>query len=127
MIALMIVVSNEAFDTGVEITEQEVVFQQDLVLHGLMPALYLSLGLRMVRCTTHVIHILLVEPISQFTRDVTRAVVLQQAGFVPNGNLITAGCLECQFQRVCDVGSLHGRAELPGDNVSREVIQILLR
>ena len=46
MIALMVVMIDEGFDLGFEITGQEVVFQQDAVLEGLMPPLDLALGLR---------------------------------------------------------------------------------
>ncbi len=123
MIALMIVVGDEAFDADVEVPRQEVVFQEDPVLQGLVPAFYLALGLRMVRCSTNMIHALLVEPISQFARDVAGSVVRQQAGFVANGNLITARSLKGQFQRVGDITSSHRRTQLPGDNISREVVQ----
>ena len=46
VVALMVVVIDEGFDLGFEITGQEVVFQQDAVLQGLMPTLDLALGLR---------------------------------------------------------------------------------
>jgi len=46
MIAIMIVVLDEASDVGFEIAGQIVVFKQDAVLQGLMPALDLALGLR---------------------------------------------------------------------------------
>ena len=47
MIPLVIVVLDERFNLAFEITGQEVVFQQDAVLQGLVPALDLALGLRM--------------------------------------------------------------------------------
>ena len=37
MVAVVVVVGDEASDVGLEITRQEVVFQQDAVLEGLMP------------------------------------------------------------------------------------------
>ena len=43
----MVVVLDEGFDLGFEIAGQEVVFEQDAVLEGLVPALDLALGLRM--------------------------------------------------------------------------------
>ena len=42
----VIVVLDEGFDLGLEVAGEEVVFQQDPVLQGLMPALDLALGLR---------------------------------------------------------------------------------
>ena len=49
MVALMVVMIDEGFDLGFEIAGQEVVFQQDAVLEGLVPALDLALGLRVIR------------------------------------------------------------------------------
>ena len=43
MISLVIVVIHEGFDMSFKITKQEVVFKQDAVFQGLMPALYLGL------------------------------------------------------------------------------------
>ncbi len=40
VVALMVVVIDEGFDLGFKITGQEVVFQQDAVLQGLMPSLH---------------------------------------------------------------------------------------
>ena len=44
----MIVVLDEGLDVSFEVTGQVIVFQQDPVLQGLMPALDLALGLGMV-------------------------------------------------------------------------------
>lgn len=49
VVPAVIVVLDEVADVGFEITWQIVVFHQDAVLQGLMPALDLALGLRMVR------------------------------------------------------------------------------
>ena len=48
MEALVIVVIDKGRDLCLEIARQEVVFEQDAVLEGLMPTLDLALGLRMV-------------------------------------------------------------------------------
>ncbi len=48
MIAPVVVVIDESIDLLPEITGQVVVFQQDTVLQGLVPALDLSLSLRIV-------------------------------------------------------------------------------
>ena len=50
MITLVIVMIDEGFDLGFEITGQEIVFQQDAVFQGLVPPLDFSLGLGMIRC-----------------------------------------------------------------------------
>ena len=77
----MVVVIDEGFDLGFEITGQEVVFQQDAVLQGLMPTLDLALGLRVIRCATRMLHALVLEPFRQFARDVAGPVVTEQTWF----------------------------------------------
>ena len=56
VVPLMIVVVDEGFDLSFEVAWQEVVFQQDAVLQGLMPTLYLALGLRMIWRTARVLY-----------------------------------------------------------------------
>ena len=53
MVTLMIVMIDEGFDLSLEIAGQEVVFQQDAVLQGLMPTLDFALGLRVICWTCH--------------------------------------------------------------------------
>ncbi len=48
MVPLVIVVVDEGRDLSFEIAGQEVVFQQDAILQGLVPALNLDLGLGMI-------------------------------------------------------------------------------
>ncbi len=57
VVAVVVVVIAEGIDLTFQVTGQEVVFQEDAVLHGLVPALDLALGLRMMRCTTDMIHL----------------------------------------------------------------------
>ena len=61
---------HKGFDLGFEITWQEVVFQQDAVLQGLMPAFNLALGLGMIRYATRVLHTFVLQPLGQLPRDV---------------------------------------------------------
>ena len=49
MIAQVIVVIDKGRDLRLEIARQVVVFQQDAVLEGLVPAFDLALGLRVIR------------------------------------------------------------------------------
>ena len=56
VIAQMVAVRDEGVDLGFEILREEVVLQQNAVLERLMPALGLSLGHRMMRRTTGVLH-----------------------------------------------------------------------
>ena len=60
------------------------------VLQGLMPALDLALGLRMMRRTAHVIHAVVIELFCEIDGDVARTVVAQQAWFVDDAGLVAA-------------------------------------
>jgi hypothetical protein len=48
VIALVVIVFDEPTDAGLEIARKVVVFQQDVVLERLMPALDFTLRLRMI-------------------------------------------------------------------------------
>ncbi len=74
MIAPVIVVIDEGADLTFQVAGQEVVFQQNPVLHGLMPAFDLARGLRVIRCAPDVFHLLIFKPFGQFTRDVAEPV-----------------------------------------------------
>ena len=50
MVAVVVVVVDEGTDLPFQVAGQEVLLQQNLVLHGLVPALNLALGLGMMRC-----------------------------------------------------------------------------
>ena len=78
----MVVVIDEGFDLSFEITRQEVVFQQDAVLQGLMPTFDLALGLGMIRRTARVLHAFVLQPFSQVPRDVAGTVVAEQTRLV---------------------------------------------
>jgi hypothetical protein len=49
VVAAVVVVIDEGGDLPLEVSRQEVVFQQDAVLQGLMPAFDVALGLGVVR------------------------------------------------------------------------------
>ena len=70
MVAVVVVVLDEAPNLRFEITGQVIVLQQYPVLERLMPTLDLSLGLGMIECATGMIHALLVEPFSEIAGDV---------------------------------------------------------
>ena len=65
MIALVVLVIHEGFDVSFDITGQEVVLEQDAVFQGLMPALYLALGLWMIGRATRMLHAFVLQPFSQ--------------------------------------------------------------
>ena len=74
-------------------------------------------------CAAHVIHTVVVKPFRKVGGDVARTVVAQQARLVDDAGLITARRGERHLQCVGDVFGFHGGAQLPGDDVSREVIE----
>ena len=78
VVTLIVVRIDEGFDLTYEIAGQVIVFQQNPVLHGLVPALDLTLSLRVERCSANVIHSLPFLPLSQIARDVVRAVIAEQ-------------------------------------------------
>ncbi len=90
VVALVIVMLDERFDLGLKVTWQEVVFQEDAVLEGLMPALDLALGLRVERGAAHMAHGSRFDVVRQFASNVAGAIVAEQAGPVVNMGLVTA-------------------------------------
>jgi hypothetical protein len=70
----VVVMFHECFDAGLKVTREEVVFRQDAVLQGLKPSFDLAPGLRMIWSTPDMAHVLVFQPVSQITRDVTGTV-----------------------------------------------------
>ena len=84
MVSVVVVVVDEGGDGGFKLPFEEVVFQQDLVLQGLMPSLDFALSLWMHRRAANVFHALVLKIFGQITSDVRRAIVAEQARFVQN-------------------------------------------
>ena len=70
MIADLVIVLDEGADLPFEIAGQVVVVEQDAILQGLVPALDLSLGLRMIRRPAHVLDAFVLEPPGQIAGNV---------------------------------------------------------
>ena len=83
VVSAVVIVIDEAADPGLKVAGQEVVLEQDAVLHRLMPALDLALRHRVIGRSAHVFGVLLVEPRAQVARDVARSVIRQQPRPVP--------------------------------------------
>ena len=71
VVAPEVVVIDEGGYLLAEITRQEIAFQQDGVLQGLVPPLNFALVLWVIRGTADVIHLPVFQTIGQFARDVT--------------------------------------------------------
>ncbi len=77
----------------------------------------------MERGATDMIHAAILEPFRQVAGNVTRAIVGEQSWAMGDPDFIEPGSLEGEAQRVGDVLGLHRRAQLPGDDVAREVVE----
>ena len=122
-IPVMVVVLDERLDTGFEVARQIVVLKQDGILQCLMPSFYLALRHRVIRCAAHVFHLMVFHPLGQFGRDVARPVVRQQPGAVSGGGTVEPRGVECLLKRLGHIFGLHRRAQPPGDDVTRVVIE----
>ena len=123
VVAPVVVMIDKGIDLSPEIAREEVVFQQDAVLQGLVPALNLPLSLWVIRGASDMIHLLILQPIGQFAGDVARPVITQQSWLVQNRRQITTRSLQCQVQRVGHVACFHRRAKLPGNDVATVIVQ----
>jgi len=112
VVALVIVMFDEGLNLGFKIAGQELIFQQDVVLQGLVPTLDLSLGLGVHRGAAHVAHLVGLDIFRQFARDVAGAVVAEQPGLVAHGGAVTARGSQCQIQRIGHVLGPHVGAQL---------------
>ena len=70
MVSAVVVVLDELADLFFEIARQVIIFEKNPVLECLMPAFDLTLGLRLIRGTSDVLHALPLEPICEFAGDV---------------------------------------------------------
>src|SRR5271170_3763382 len=113
VVAAVVVVGDESANLGFEIAGQEVVFQQDAVLEGLVPALDLALGHRMIGRATQVFDVAGFEPFGQVARNIDRTVVRQEPGSIGRLGLLQPAGLQRQVERGGDILGLHRGAKLP--------------
>ena len=74
VVTLVVIMLDERFDLGFEVAGQEVVFQEDAVLQGLVPAFDLTLCLGMERRTADMAHVL--------RRDIAGPIIAEQPWLV---------------------------------------------
>ena len=65
VLSAMVIVLDECFNIGLKRARQVVIFQQDAVLHGLVPALDLALGLGMGRRAADMLDAVLRQPLGE--------------------------------------------------------------
>ncbi len=71
VVSAVVVVIDEGADLRLQVAGQEVVLEQDPILHRLMPALDLALRHRMIGRAAHVFDVPLAKPRRQIARDVS--------------------------------------------------------
>jgi len=123
VVAPVIVVIDKGADLTFEIAGQEVVLQQNAALECLMPAFDLALRLGMVRCATHMVDTIVIEPACQIAGDVGRTIVAEQARFACDVGLAAARGLERHCQRLGDIVRLHRGAQLQCNDISRVIVE----
>ena len=107
VVAAIVVVDDERRDLGFEIAGQEVIFQQDAVLEGLVPALDLALGHRMIGRAAEVFDIAGAEPLGEVTRDIAGTVVGQQPRSIGRLGLVQPAGLQRRVERGGDILGPH--------------------
>lgn len=93
VVAVLVVMRHEGFDLASEVAWQNVVSEQDVVLHGLKPARDLALRLGMQRGAVYVTHPVDFDPLGPIVGNVAGAVVAEQLRLVLHCGLIAAGSL----------------------------------
>ena len=101
---------DEGFNLGFEITGQEVVFQQNAVLQGLMPPRHASVSSPCFAA---------IPPDPQ---SIAGTIITEQTRLVNNVNLVATGRLKGQVQGVGHILSPHVGAEFPCDDVTVVIV-----
>ena len=65
VVSMIVVMIHEGADLQFKIAGQVIVFEENLVLEGLMPSLDFTLCLRVVRCPSNMTHAVILEPVSE--------------------------------------------------------------
>ena len=88
-----------------------------------MPALDLALGHRMIGRAAQVFDVAVVEPFGQVVGDVAGTVVEQEPGPIGEYGLVQSASLQRQVEGGGDILGPHVGAQLPGEDVAREVVK----
>ena len=90
VVSVVVVVIDEGGDGGLKFPFEEVVFEQDAVLQGQVPALDLSLRLGMHGRAANMFHAFAFEVFRQIASDVRRAIIAEQARFMQDFGAVAA-------------------------------------
>ena len=75
VIALVVVMLHERLYLGLQVPWQELVFQQDAFVQGLVPAFDLAWCLRMEGCAAHMAHLLCFDIFRQLACNIAGAII----------------------------------------------------
>ena len=122
MISPRVVVVDEVCELPLKVARKIIVFKQDAVFHRAMPALDLTLRLRMIGLAACVRDLALLEPSLQLCRDVARAVVAEEPRPVPDTDVLQSRRIKRVLQCARNILRTHRPAQPPGDDIAREVV-----
>lgn len=91
VVAFVVVIVDEGDNLPFQVPGQEVMLEQDAVLHGLMSSFDLALGLWVVRGATHMLHALFFDAIRQVASNIRHTVVAEQSGLGDHSCGVAAG------------------------------------
>src|ERR1051326_7973567 len=98
VVSAVVVVVDEGRDLSFEVAGQEVVFQQDAVFEGLVPALDIALGHWMIGRPGQMFDVASTEPVREIARDITGTVIGQQPRSIRELGLIQPRGLQCKLK-----------------------------
>ena len=75
VISLVIIIGDEGLDLIFKIARKKVIFEEDTVLQGLMPALNLSLCLWVAGCAMDVFDLLFIQPFCEIAGNIAGAII----------------------------------------------------
>ena len=117
VVSTVVIVIDKRTDLPFQIAGQKVVFQENSVLHGLVPPFDLTLGLGVMWRTTNVIHAFILKIVCKIGRHIGRA-----ARHWARTNGAFNGSLAKQPWLIHDLG-LHRCAKLPSNDVAAVVVE----
>src|SRR5438132_11766735 len=123
VVSTVVVVLDELLDALFELSWQVVVLQQDPVFHRAVISLDLALRHRVVRPAADMSDAVVLEPLAKLARHVGWTVIAQQPWPMQNLDLVQTWPPQRHLQRIGHVGCRHGGAQLPSQDVAREVIE----
>ena len=123
VIALVVVVGHEIGDGLLEFPGEVEGVELDDGFHRAMIPLDFALGLGMMSPSVNLRDVQRVEVVGQGLGDERRAVVRQQPRAMFDLDMLNAGEVHSELERLLDVGCAHGRSQPPGEDIARKVVQ----